>query len=63
MKIDVEEAEVRIAEVLKAAGIKAELKCCSCCCVFEVEFPDGAKAVGWRGFEIICDGIEHQRNG
>lgn len=59
-KITTAEAVERLETILKSMGIKAELGGCSCCGVFEVEFPDGTKASD-DSFWLKCDGIEHQR--
>jgi hypothetical protein len=56
-----EEAERRIADVLKTVGIKANIGACSCCCVFDVEFPDGSIMETDDGINIECDGISHRR--
>jgi hypothetical protein len=56
-----EEAEARIAGVLRAAGIKADIGSCSCCTTFDVEFPDGAVMETDDGINIVCDGISYQR--
>lgn len=55
-----EEAVERIEGVLKAAGIKIEVGGCSCCGVFDVEFPDGAKFYD-DSFYLKCDGLSYQR--
>ncbi|MFI4971127.1 MAG: hypothetical protein ACHP7H_00490 [Hyphomicrobiales bacterium] len=60
MKLTHDEAAERIAGVLKASGITARIGGCSCCGVFEVEFPDGAKHESDSVY-IECDGISHQR--
>jgi hypothetical protein len=59
-RITQEEAQERIAGVLKAAGIKAEIAGCSCCGIFDVEFPDGAR-INTDEVWIKCDGLSHQR--
>lgn len=56
-----EEAEERIAGVLKANGIRADIFACSCCTQFDVTFPDGAIMETDDGISIKCDGISHQR--
>lgn len=59
-EISHDEAAARIAGILKSFGIKAEIGGCSCCGIFEVEFPDGATHSS-DSFWIECDGISHQR--
>jgi hypothetical protein len=56
-----EEAERRIANVLKVAGIKATILSCNCCTVFDAEFPDGDIMETDAGIDIECDGISHRR--